>query len=286
MTEAYRALSPGARREVLDHVLWRPRCLAPLLVVAVLAAMYVALRAVKSRASLHIEALAASVARRALPRPSLLGAPATHGVAAYTWSLGAGILGDVERRELPTWYGDAHVDGTRVVLSGPMEQSIGLIPSFTGTFLGALEPDTFCIGLSDGGPQNDEAARAISAWMHGAHEQPLEVAWTSTPPPYASVGMVLAALAATALLLRRSRLRVVADGAHLSVEQRGLLSTSRCIFARAEVRTVMVDSRPMGPITLARPVVVTSDRRVPLGPLALRLVEAAALAGRIREILA
>jgi hypothetical protein len=272
MGEAYRTLSAGARREVVAHILWRRRYLAPLFVVAVVAAMYVALRAVRSRASLRIEAHAA-----------------TDGVATYTWSLGEGILGEVEHGKLPTWYGDAYVDGTGVVLSGPVERSVPrLRRELNGQFsLVSLEPDTYRIGLSDGGPQRDEVARAIAAWMHGAHERPLDVAWTSTPPPYAPAGTLLVAVAAMTLLLRRSRLRVVADGAQLTVEYRGLLTTSRCTFARTEIRTVLVDTRAMGPIALAHPVVVTTrDRRVPLGPLALGDVEAATLARRIREILA
>jgi hypothetical protein len=206
------------------------------------------------------------------------------------WTRGAGRAGDVEHTALPAWYEHARVSGTGVVLSEPIGQT-GLSTKIRLVFQDwwsepSPPPETLRLGAPDDGPQHDEVARAIEAWMHGAHDAPLSVTWTAAPPPYALLALVLVPLAVVAGMLWRARLRVVVEGEQVRVESRGAFSTRASTFGRAEVRSVVVDARPFGPITLARPLVLTThDRRIPLGALALRLPEAAVLAGRIRELL-
>jgi hypothetical protein len=268
---------PPRRRDAFEaRLLWRRFYVLPLVIVAMLSALLFARAIAHARVTLTVHAYA--TARYEPPSEGWLRIPARNFVGA--WELRSGF-GDRETGELEAWYANVRVRDAHVMLEAPHDF---LSASFYDDHVlhgprGA--PSTYGLGFESDAPRDrDDIARAFAAWENGPRMQPFEATWWTSPIP--ATWPLLAAFVSSVLLLvvlRRARVRASLEGGVVRIEVRNVFGARTEHLSRNEIRTITVETRVVGPISFARPLVVTTQgRKIPVGPCALSDVAAAALA--------
>jgi hypothetical protein len=297
------ARNPG---RIADRPLAKRRWIAPLVVLAALAGILALRSCARSRVSLRIDSYETPIEHpegsvtipplvvggetHGAPIPLMLTAPASIAVGHYALRRGIGPFADKTEGELSAWYEAAAVSGARVELVSPRpvahtaKTPVAFAIDLASTWSGPVAPGSVELGYEPGEPR-DDAAESIAAWMNGPRTTPLELTWT-TPSGAIAWLVVIGICGLACAFLGRMRTVVWIDGPMLSVESR-VFRTRTLHVPRGEIRTVAIDTRPLGPFLFARPAIVTNDgRRISVGAQVLRDVEAAELARRIRAFLA
>jgi hypothetical protein len=260
------------------RILWRRRYVVPLVVVMSIAALF----AVRSTARAHV---ALTLQAYASPRyePETETAHARSTVGAYEVRTGSLVFGDRSSGEMYVWYAHAHVRDARVRFDGVIPRDGVPLLAFWGHPLHGPPPasETVSIGFETGDARDhDDVARAIEAWMNGPRTRPFETTWWLPigPEVPASLGLIAACLIAL-LALRRARVRASIEDGIVRIDVRRLFGARTEIFPRTEIRTITIEAHVFGPLSFARPLVITTQgRKIPIGPCMLPDVIAAELA--------
>ena len=305
-------VTPTRSGEIIERPLAKRRWIVPVLVLAAVASILVFRSIARSRVSMRIDPYGAPIDRPAssaavrlseyglstdLPAtPLYLRAPAFTAVGRYTLGRGIVPFTEDEGGELPAWYADVTVSGARVELASPRPVAHSAEKSSVFVALVALKdplsgstraqpPPRLAIGFEGGDPRSD-VADSIASWMSGPKNSSVRLTWMTMPGEAIPWLIVIGFAGIACALLWRARTVVYIDGPTLSIESRTFASrTSR--IPRGEIRTVVIDARPLGPLVFARPAIVTSGgARIVVGASVLSDLEAGDLARRIRELLA